>query len=530
MAKNTTNNITTVNMILGDQLDQDSLIFNDVEKSNALFFMAEVLAESKPQEINQKTLGAHSSKQRTVLFLSAMRHFKLYLLSQDYTVEYFDISQKYPSFSKSLDTLLEQSKFKTLRCVLPGDERVRLELKAWCKSNNIEFEVLADQHFITQKGAFKKWIKDKKQPRMEYWYRQLRKECQILLDDKGKPVGGKWNYDGDNRQSFGKEGPKDLPENIKFEHHKDDIYTQVIKDVEEHLPDLYGNLKEFNWPLNRQQALTQLDDFIKNRLQCFGDYQDAMWQDQAFLFHSLLSSSLNLKLLNPIEVIQAAEKAYKDNKVPLNAVEGFIRQILGWREYVRGLYWLQKDDWLDMNFLQAQNKLPNFYWHAKTDMNCMAQSLSQVVDYGYGHHIQRLMVTGLFSLIYGVKPQEIEQWYLAMYVDAIAWVEQPNTFAMSQYADGGFLASKPYIASGNYINRMSNYCKHCKYKYNQASGEKACPFTTFYWDFVNQHQDHLSQNPRLGMQVKNWLNKSTEEQKQISEHATYLRRKISHQD
>lgn len=512
----------TVCLILGDQLDANSLIFADLKKTKNRILMAEVLQESKLE----KKLGAPSSQQRTTLFLTAMRHFKVALIEQNYQVTYYDITKNLANFSSALDILKQQTDFKTLRCVLPGDERVRLELKTWCVDHDVNFEVLEDQHFIAEKGEFKQWIKGKKQPRMEYWYRHLRKTRNILMDDAGQPMGGQWNFDKDNRKSFTKQGPQDLAEPPQFDHDKDPIFQQVKTDIKEVLPNLAGNLKAFPWPVNREQALLQLEHFIKNNLAHFGDYQDAMWQERPFLFHSLLSSSINLKLLHPMEVIKAAEQAYYDDQAPMNAVEGFIRQILGWREYVRGLYWLQKSQWSEMNHLAADANLPEFYWDANTEMNCLSQSVQQVVDYGYGHHIQRLMVTGLFSLLYGIEPRQIEQWYLAMYVDAIAWVEQPNTLGMSQYADGGFLASKPYIASGQYINRMSNYCKHCKFKPQQASGDEACPFTTLYWDFVQRHRELLEQNPRLGMQVKNWLNKSDEERDEIIQKAKKLRQEL----
>lgn len=510
-----------LNLILGDQLNHDSQLFSVIDKSNPehRIVMAEVLSES--QNLENNTPQRLSSKQRTVLFFSAMRHFKNELLATGYTVEYTDITQGMASFSEVLTQTFTQQPFAQLNVVLPGDEQIRLELKQWCQAHNVLFKVLADNHFISQPGEFQQWIAGKKQPRMEYWYRHLRKSRDILMQD-GKPIGGKWNYDADNRKKFSKDGPQNLVAPVNLNLHKDNIVQQVIKNCDQYLPNLPGRLSEFNWPVNQQQALQQLDDFIENRLPYFGDYQDAMWQEQAFLFHSLISSSLNLKLLNPMQVIQKAQQAYLDNQAPLNAVEGFIRQILGWREYVRGLYWHQKDHWLSMNHLQANQPLPEFYWDANTPMNCMQQSIKQVLDFGYGHHIQRLMVTGLFGLLYGVKPQDIEQWYLAMYVDAIAWVEQPNTLGMSQYADGGFLASKPYIASGNYINRMSNYCKHCQYKPAEAHGEQACPFTTLYWDFIDRHQTLISQNPRLGMQLKNWQNKPPTEQQLIKQHAKQL--------
>lgn len=501
-------------LILGDQLDINSPLFEQLDKTHDKILMAEVIAES---DLNTRL----SSKQRTTLFFSAMRHFHRTLQARKYHTIYIKISEQYSDFKKVLSYAHQEIQFDKLSLVLPGDEQLRKTIQSWCHDHQVELKLLPDRHFITQQGEFQQWINGKKQPRMEFWYRHLRKTRNILMDNE-KPIGGKWNYDVENRKKFGKDGPKHLRPNIDFKPQDNPIVKEVTQDIETYLPDLPGNLVAFNWPISREQALLQLGDFIEHRLPYFGDFQDAMWQEQAFLFHSLIASSLNLKLLHPMEVIQDAQQAYHDGKAPLNAVEGFIRQILGWREYVRGLYWFQKDQWLNMNYLNAQKSLPDFFWDGKTDMNCLHQSITQVLNYGYGHHIQRLMVTGLYALLYGVKPSEIERWYLAMYVDAVAWVEQPNTLGMSQYADGGFLASKPYIASGNYINRMSNYCKHCKYNPSEAHGSQACPFTTLYWDFIARHHGLIEQNPRLGMQLKNWQNKSPEERNAIQAQAKIL--------
>lgn len=503
-----------LNLILGDQLDANSLLFDDFDPQRDRLWMAEVSGESTDYL---------SSKQRTVLFLSAMRHFAEKLKTQKYPLIYWTLNDQKTRFQDALSASLKQHSFEKIRCVLPGDVRVMNELQQCAADFNIEIEWLADQHFISEKGEFKAWLADRKQPRMEYWYRQLRKTRHILMADD-QPIGGQWNFDKDNRKSFGKTGPSKLPAPLLFE--TDEITRQVIQDVEKYLPNLYGNIEQFKWPVTRQQALAALGDFIQHRLVHFGDYQDAMWTDEPWLYHSRLSTCMNLKLLSPAEVIEAAEKAYTDNKAPLNAVEGFIRQILGWREYVRGLYWSYRDDWLQMNALDARRDLPDLYWHAETKMTCLHHSVKQVLDHGYGHHIQRLMVTGLFALLWGVKPKAIHEWYLAMYVDAVAWVEIPNTLGMSQYADGGIVGSKPYIASGAYINRMSNYCQSCPFDPKHASGDKACPFTTLYWHFVGRHQDLLSKNPRLGMQVKNWHNKSADEQQAISQRAEYLFRNL----
>ncbi|NBW44768.1 MAG: cryptochrome/photolyase family protein, partial [Betaproteobacteria bacterium] len=269
------------------------------------------------------------------------------------------------------------------------------------------------------------------------------------------------------------------------------------------MPDHPGSLEQFDWPVTRFQALQVLDEFVAKRLPFFGQYQDAMWTGQAWLYHSHLSAALNLKLLNPQEVVRAAETAYHRGEVPLASTEGFIRQILGWREFVRGIYWTQMPEYSGRNTLNARHRLPAFFWHGETEMVCLRESIHQTLKHGYAHHIQRLMVTGLYTMLLGVDPHDVHRWYLAVYVDAVEWVELPNTLGMSQHADGGVMASKPYAATGKYIQRMSNYCKGCRYDPGVSVGEKACPFTTLYWDFLNRHQATLVKNPRMVMQIKN---------------------------
>jgi deoxyribodipyrimidine photolyase-related protein len=500
-----------LNLILGDQLNWDSEIWNNIDKQHDLFWMAEVTDESTQTP---------SSKQRSVLFLSAMRHFANEIENRGFQLNYFHLDDAVIDFECALETTLSNHSISEVRCVLAGDSELVTRLEGFFQQHDLTLEWLPDNHFIAQRGEFQRWLKERKQPRMEHWYRYLRKDRQVLMTAEQKPIGGQWNFDKDNRRSFTQDGPVIEEELPLFK--PDKLTQKVIQDIEKLCPALPGSLDNFNWPVTRSQALQQLDAFITSYLPSFGDYQDAMWTEQPFLFHARIASSLNLKLLNPMEVIKKVEQAYSDNKAPLNAVEGFIRQILGWREYVRGLYWSHRHDWLTFNKLDTDKELPRFYWDGNTNMQCLHQAISQVLDYGYGHHIQRLMVTGLFSLLWGVKPDAIHRWYLGMYVDAIAWVEIPNTIGMSQYADGGIVGSKPYIASGAYIQRMSNYCQHCPYNPKKAHGENACPFTTLYWSFIDRHQTWLARNPRLGMQVRNWSNKSEEEQQAIQKRAEWL--------
>jgi deoxyribodipyrimidine photolyase-related protein len=371
---------------------------------------------------------------------------------------------------------------------------------------------------------------------MEFFYREMRRQHRVLMNGD-EPEGGVWNLDAANREHFGKAGPGPISEPVAFP--PDELTREVLALVEKRFAQHPGSLRHFDWPVTRAQASTALRDFIEHRLPDFGCYQDAMWTErgdllgdqvrrrQTFLFHSRLSAALNLKLLDPREVIAAAEAAYRAGHAPLASVEGFIRQVLGWREYVRGIYWHFMPRYRELNLLNATAPLPEFYWTGQTDKNCLREVIGQTLNYGYAHHIQRLMVTGLFALLLGVKPQAVHQWYLAMYVDAVEWVELPNTFGMSQFADGGLMASKPYVASGRYIQRMSNYCAGCRFDPARATGENACPFTTLYWDFLMRQEKLLARNPRMTMQLKNLGRFSLEEEMKIRNQAQALRKSLA---
>jgi deoxyribodipyrimidine photolyase-related protein len=498
-----------LNLILGDQLDRHSLLFNDVDSDIDCFWMAEVREEST---------HVWSHKQRIALFLSSMRHFAEELREQKLPLIYQALKDHhFESLAEALADTLQKEKPQEVCFVTPGDYRVTESLVNTCKQYQVPFKQLNDQHFLSTPQEFKQWAEGKKQLRLEYWYRELRKKYQILMEDEKNPLGGQWNYDQSNRKAFKKEGPQNIPSTISWE--ADKTTQAVIELVNEEYPDHPGELITLYWSVTPQQAQQALERFFDHCLDNFGDYQDAMWTDEPFLNHSLISSALNLKLLHPLQVIQTAEKHHRENGAPLAAVEGFIRQILGWREYVRGLYWLHMPDWVEMNALNAKQSLPNFYWTGDTEMTCLHHSIKQTLKYGYAHHIQRLMVTGLFSLLYGVDPKQIHQWYLAIYVDAVEWVELPNTLGMSQYADNGIMASKPYIASGNYINKMSNYCKKCRFNPAKAIGEDACPFTTLFWDFLDTHADTFKSNPRMGFMLKNLERKTEADIQQIKAQA-----------
>lgn len=486
-------NIRRLIIVLGDQLNVDSTAFEGFDPKQDKVWMAEAREEST---------HVPSSKPRIVMFLSAMRHFAHELQAKGVDLEYINLDD--PNHSGSIVGELEKTtnKYKVNEWVLaqPGDHRTLQGIKTVAAQCGVPLTITKDSHFLTEPKDFEIYAGARKQLRMEYWYRQLRLRFNILMD-AGKPVGGQWNYDVENRKSFGKSGPQRVPQ--PFFVAPDRITREVIAMVNRLFENHVGELDQFNWPVTREDALIALDQFIKDRLPLFGDYEDAMWTHEPWLYHSHISAALNLKLLNPREVIAAAERAFRAGLAPIAASEGFIRQILGWREYVRGMYWYKMPQYLELNHLNAKQRLPSFYWTGETPMVCLSQTIRQTLKLGYAHHIQRLMVLGLYSLMYGVHPKEVHEWFLSVFVDAVEWVELPNTLGMSQYGDAGLMASKPYIASGKYIQRMSNYCDSCPYDPAISMGSNACPMTTLYWDFLIEHRALLKQNTRMGMQLKN---------------------------
>jgi deoxyribodipyrimidine photolyase-related protein len=412
---------------------------------------------------------------------------------------------------------------KALVVVEAGEYDVRAELRAVARHTELPLDERTDRHFLATHAEFAAHVAGRKQLRMEYFYREMRRRHNVLMDGN-EPAGGEWNYDAENRKSFGKAGPQGIAAPPRFA--PDKITRGVLQEVRSHFAAHPGSLEAFAWPVTRRDALRALREFVDHRLATFGDHQDAMWTGEPFLSHSLLSAALNLKLLNPREVIAAAEAAYRGGRAPLAAVEGFVRQILGWREYVRGVYWRFMPEYRERNTLQAAAPLPEFYWNGATDMVCLREAIEQTLRHGYAHHIQRLMVTGLFALLLGVEPRRVHDWYLAVYVDAVEWVELPNTLGMSQFGDGGLMASKPYVASGRYIERMSNYCRSCRYDTAARVGADACPFTTLYWDFLARHELKLKGNRRMDMQLKNLAAIGAAERQEIRAHAAALRARL----
>ena len=480
-------------IILGDQLNQDNPALENFDASQDKILMVEASAEAT---------HVWSHKARIVLFLSAMRHFAASLIGCGFQAIYLKLGEhNFTSLNEAWAAKIAQLKPQKVIVCEPGEYRVEQALIAVCKAANTPLIVRDDTHFMCSKADFKHWAAGGKQLRMEFFYRKMRQKYNVLMADD-KPMGGAWNYDADNRKSFGKTGPKNVP--IAPQVNIDATIQAVMTDVEKHFPNHPGSFAHFIWPVTRDAALLFLQDFIENKLNGFGDHQDAMWQNQdgaqsPYLWHSLLSTSLNLKLLNPREVIAAAESAYKQGKVPLASVEGFIRQILGWREFIRGMYWLDMPQMAAANHYHHTRTLPAWYWSGETHMNCLRQTITQTMQHGYAHHIQRLMITGMFGVLAELSPQQVADWYLAVYVDAVEWVELPNVAGMALYANGGRFTSKPYIASGAYIKRMSNYCAGCRYKPEIKTGAEACPYTTLYWNFLIKHYDTFSGNPRTAL-------------------------------
>ena len=505
-------------VVLGDQLDLEAAAFDDFDPGLDAVWMAEVAEEST---------HVWSSKPRTVMFLAAMRHFARALRAAGRTLHYtrLDDPGVHGSLGAQLQADIERLRPARLVLTVPGDWRVLQSLKAVAEANGLDLDIREDRHFFVTVREFAAHTRGRKSLRMEYFYREQRKRHGVLMEDGGqgeKPVGGQWNFDADNREAFGSAGPGAVPARAEFE--PDALTREVIALVDTRFAAHPGRLESFAWPVTRAQALQSMQRFIEERLPQFGRYQDAMWPGDPWLYHSHLSAALNLKLLNPREVVAAAEAAYRAGDAPLASVEGFIRQVLGWREYVRGIYWTQMPGYLERNALDAQHDLPEWYWTGATDMACLRDALAQTLTHGYANHIQRLMVTGLYALMLGVQPKQVHAWYLAVYVDAVEWVELPNSLGMSQYADGGVMASKPYIATGKYIQRMSPHCSGCRYDPAQRSGEDACPFTTLYWDFLMRHEASLAKNPRMALQVKNLARLTAVERQAVIERSASIRR------
>ena len=479
--------MTSLRIVLGDQLSHDLSALAGLDPGRDTVLMTEVAEES--------TYVPHH-KQKIVLVLSAMRHFADELRMRGVAVDYvlLDASGNTGALTSEVQRAAERHRPDRLVVTEPGEWRVQAMVETWAVLTGRPVEVRPDDRFFASHDRFSAWARGRRTWRMEHFYREMRREHAILMDGE-QPEGGTWNYDAANRKRLPARTVP--PERRRFS--PDAATREVLALVERDFGHHFGGLEEFGWPVTRADALLALDDFITHGLPDFGDYQDAMKTGAPFLFHSLLAPALNIGLLSPREVCKAAEAAWRSGHAPLNAVEGFVRQILGWREYVRGVYWTLMPEYAERNALRATRKLPAFYWTGNTDMRCLHEAIGATARYAYAHHIQRLMVTGNFALLAGVAPREIERWYLAVYADAFEWVEMPNTLGMAVFADGGQMASKPYAASGAYIDRMSDFCSGCVYDIKQKTGPEACPFNYLYWAFLIRQKDRLSGNPRLAM-------------------------------
>ena len=484
--------MATLILVLGDQLCETLPAIAEAVKSKDTILMAEVREEA--------TYVKHHKKKIVFLF-SAMRHFAKSLRDDNFNVNYVKYTDRNNKggLLAQVKHQLSENGYDAVKVTMPGEYRLLKSMEQWENELGVPVTICDDNRFLSTPKEFTDWAEGKKQLRMEFFYREMRRKHNVLMDGKN-PVGGKWNYDAQNREA--------MPETHKVPIHSafdiDDITSDVVELVKNEFSDHFGDIDNFHFAVTRQDALTVLNTFITERLPNFGQYQDAMVEGKPWLYHSHIAFYLNCGLLTPNEAIKAAEQAYRAGQVPLNSAEGFIRQILGWREYVRGFYWHFMPKLKTDNYFNNNRALPSFFWDAQTNMNCMRQCIKETQQNAYAHHIQRLMVIGNFSLLTELSPEEVQAWYLLVYADAYEWVELPNVAGMILYSDGGHLASKPYVASGSYINKMSNYCKNCGYQVSKKTGPKACPFNYLYWHFIDKHKEKLSNNHRMAMIYKTY--------------------------
>lgn len=491
----------TLVVVFGDQLTLDARTIRELDPARDTVLMVEVAEEAT---------HVPSHVQRTTFFLSAMRHFARDLEARGVRVRYvtLDDPANAGTFTGEVARALREMAPKPtrIRVVEPGEHRVRATVRRWSGEMGVRVEVVEDEHFVTPPGAFEAWAHGRATLTMEYFYREQRRRLDVLMEE-GKPVGGVWNYDHDNRESFPKTGPRPRPPRPR-RWAPDDVTREVMAMVARGFPSAPGRRDAFEWPVTRADAQAALEDFVAHRLPLFGPYEDAMWTDEPFVYHSALSPLLNVKLLSPRECVEAALAAYAKGAAPLQSVEAFVRQVIGWREYIRGVYDHEGAAYEARNYLGHYGRLPHFYWTGDTDMACVRECVTQVVDRAFGHHIQRLMVLGNFALTAGVHPREVSDWFLAMYADGVDWATLPNALGMAMHADGTeakgpVVGTKPYAASGAYVSRMSNYCTKCRYDPAKRDGADACPLTVFYWDFLRRHRARFERNPRMAQIIRN---------------------------
>ncbi|TDG15959.1 cryptochrome/photolyase family protein [Seongchinamella unica] len=489
-------------LVLGDQLTRDAGALKGTTPADTHVLMAEVADEASYVRHNRHKIA---------LVFSAMRHFRDELRSLGYQVIYFSYEDRAASLPDALDRALKQGTFDGISCCEAGEYRVQQLLEDWSRQREVPLHWVPDDRFFCSIEEFGAWADGRKAMRMEHFYRVMRRRHGILLDDDGQPEGGRWNYDRENRAGWRGKDPVPLRPELE----SDETTREVLELVSARFPDNPGDLAQFNLAVTREAASEQLDFFIEHCLERFGQYQDALAEESDWLYHSLVSMYLNIGLLSPVETCRRVEDAWREERCSLAAAEGFIRQVLGWREFVRGVYWLAMPDYGERNALQAERDLPDWFWNAEVDLRCLQQALAQSLDLGYAHHIQRLMVIGNFALLAGLSVREVCEWYLAVYVDAFEWVELPNTLGMALYADDGLMASKPYAASGKYIQRQGNHCAQCRYRPDRVTGENACPYNSLYWAFIDRHRDTLEGNPRMTLALRNWDKKPVADRRSI---------------
>ncbi|KQT34710.1 deoxyribodipyrimidine photolyase [Sphingomonas sp. Leaf412] len=479
--------------VLGDQLSHGLASLRDVAPDDAVVLMMEVADETTYVRHHQRKIA---------LVLSAMRHFADELRAKGWTVDYVRLDAKgnTGSFGGEVARAAKRHRATAIRVVEPGEWRVKEAMEGWQTETGLPVDILPDDRFICSTLEFQTWAQARNELTMEFFYRDMRRKTGLLMTADGKPEGGQWNLDKENRAP-----PKrglNYPEPMRFT--PDDVTDEVMALVATRFDTHFGRLEGFALPVTATQARRALAHFVRTALPDFGTYQDAMVTGQDWLYHSWLSPALNLGLLTAIEVAQAAADAYEAGDVPLNAAEGFIRQVIGWREYVRGYYWLEMPEVAEANALKATRALPELYWTGDTDMLCLSEAVRNTRDHGYAHHIQRLMVLGNFAMLAGVDPRHVSDWFLVVYVDAYEWVELPNVIGMSQHADAGRLATKPYAGGGAYINRMSDHCGTCRYDVKKKVGPDACPFNALYWHFLSRHERRFRRNRRMVQMYANW--------------------------
>lgn len=505
-----------VRLILGDQLNSNHSWFKTTDDSVTYVLM----------EIRTETDYALHHIQKIVGFFAAMQAFALDLKQKNHQVIYFHLndSNNLQSFDKNIRHLIEKENFTHFEYQLPDEYRLDQLLQTFCKTLSIATSVSDSEHFMSSRNELGHFFEGKKTFLMESFYHMMRKKHSILMQGD-KPLTGKWNYDGENRKKLPKNHKPTPP--LVF---NTDV-SKIVAEIKKTNINTIGNIddKHFVWPTTRNQSLELLDFFVTECLALFGSYQDAMTPNEWSLYHSRISFSMNLKMISPLEVIHRAIQEWENYpyKIEYNQLEGFVRQIIGWREYMRGIYWLKMPDYASLNYFENNNRLPEWFWTGKTKMNCLKDAINQSLNYGYAHHIQRLMITGNFALLAGVHPDEVDAWYLGIYIDAIEWVEITNTRGMSQFADGGIVGTKPYVSSAAYIDKMSHYCGSCYYKKAVKTGDKACPFNSLYWNFYDSNEDKLSKNPRIGMMYNVWRKMKPETKAELIQQADYYLKNIN---